>query len=324
VSGNARGPVFPDHEFVANGRLRLFLTSDCNLACFYCHNEGQPKGTSYLSRHMAVKIRDVVKAGGVRKIIFSGGEPLIHPEVLDYVEMLSPHVGRASLITNGLLLNRKRAFSLRQAGLSKIRLGVDSFREDKPRPSVGYLSTRFSVRRTVDDLREAGLRVDLNVVLTKFNQNEIAKFLSFAIEQDLNIKFFEHLEVAPPPAGSMVNRMRPVPQVGEAYFLDVLRATLGHLPEFHTTDQFAPATMAATVRGTEIRYCRYLCTYGRCFAPGTRLDPEGYVYTCMSNRGMDRISVGTDSAGIVAALARASRRPCAVDESLVKNSLKEL
>lgn len=295
---------------VANGRLRLFLTSDCNLACFYCHNEGQPKGQSYMARPMIEQVVDLVRGGEVRKLIFSGGEPLIHPEVLSYIEGLSPYVRRTSLITNGLMLDPAVCRDLRSAGLSKVRLGVDSFRPDKPRPSKGFLTEPFSIRRTVDDIRAAGLGVDLNVVLTRFNRLEVPRFLEFAVANGLHIKFFEHLQVLPPAAGRLVNRMTPKPQVSEEWFMQTLAATLGHRPDFVETDQFAPATSAATVGSSEIRYCRYLCTYDRCSAPGTRLDPEGFVYTCMSNRGLDRISPHTTPRERNATFARASARAC--------------
>lgn len=300
----------PPTSDVANGRLRLFLTSDCNLACFYCHNEGQPKGSSYLSRSLARRVRDLLQEGGVRKLILSGGEPLIHPNVVEFVETLSPFVERTSLITNGLLLDRVAARRLKSAGLVKVRLGVDSFRADKPRPSKGYLSEDFSIARTVANAREAGLQLDLNVVLTKFNSAEIPRFLEFAAGNGLHIKFFEHLKVRPPLAGALTNRMAPMPQVAEESFMATLRATLGRLPDFTATDAFAPATIAARVGSIEIRYCRYLCTYGRCWAPGTRVDPEGYVYTCMSSRGLDRISPRMTLPELRTAVRRASQRAC--------------
>jgi cyclic pyranopterin phosphate synthase len=147
-------------------------------------------------------------------------------------------------------------------------------------------------------------------VLTKFNRREVPQFLEFAIDNGLNIKFFEHLRVLPPLPGALTNRMAPRPQVAEEWFMATLRETLGHLPDFAATDAFAPATSAAVVAGSEIRYCRYLCTYQRCWAPGTRLDPEGYVYTCMSSRGLDRISPDMAPSRLRTTIGLASNRPC--------------
>ncbi|ORM27800.1 radical SAM protein [Williamsia sp. 1135] len=300
---------------VAFGRLRVFLTEQCNLACFYCHNEGQPKGGGYLSDRLYDAVATMSRQPEVDKVILSGGEPLLHPRVLDMVDAVAPHVARVSVITNGLLLTRPLARDLAAAGLSKVRLGVDSFRSDKPRPSAGYLDAPFSIDAVVAAVRDAGLRIEVNVVLTRFNQREVPRFLEWAVANELDIKFFEHLEVRPARPGEFVNIMRPRPQVSEAWFMQTLAQTLGHLPDFVETDAFAPATSAARVGATEIRYCRYLCTYHRCAAPGTRFDVAGFVYTCMSNRGLDRVDdLGVQSLREV--FARASGRTCSAGDGI--------
>ncbi len=305
-----------DAPVVANGRLRLFLTATCNLSCFYCHNEGQPKdGEFSIDREMVDRAVELGAHGGIDKLILSGGEPLMHPDVVDYVARLSPWVRRASLITNGILLTADMAHGLRDAGLSKIRLGVDSFRPTKPRPSPGYLAEPFDVEEVVDHTMAAGLQLDLNVVLTRFNQTEIPRFLRFAIDRGIDIKFFEHLDVAAPLNGGTVNVMAPKPHVSEEFFMSTLTGELGELPDFVMTDEFAPATSAARVASTEIRYCRYLCTYGRCASPGTRLDAEGFVYTCMSNRGLDRIRSEMSFPEIRGTFVRASSRACGFSQS---------
>ncbi len=295
----------------ANGRMRLFLTADCNLACFYCHNEGQPKSVSSLmSDEIVNSVEALLKTSEIDKLILSGGEPLLHSGVVEYVARLSPYVRRTSLITNGLLLTSRKVRELAEAGLSKVRLGVDSFDPTKPRPSRGRLNEPFSIEDRVRQTRDAGLDVELNVVLTRFNQSEVPAFLEFATSNALNIKFFEHLQVLPPLSGELINRMEPRPHVAEHWFMSTLEATLGLRPEFAFTDQFAPATSAARIAGTEVRYCRYLCSYQRCWAPGTRIDPEGYVYTCMSNRGRDAIMIGAEAEVLRSAMISAARRGC--------------
>lgn len=295
---------------VAFGRLRVFLTEQCNLACFYCHNEGQPKGAAFLPDELFDAAVTMSRQAEVEKVILSGGEPLLHPRAVELVDAVSSSAERVSLITNGLLLTRPLARDLASSGLNKVRLGVDSFRSDKPRPSVGYLEKPFSIDAAVAAVRDAGMRVEVNVVLTRFNQYEVPQFLEWAVANELNLKFFEHLEVRAAPMGELINLMRPMPQVSEAWFMRTLAETVGHLPDFTETDQFAPATSAARVGRTEIRYCRYLCTYQRCAAPGTRLDVAGFVYTCMSNRGKDRV-VGSSEESLRTVFATASARSCA-------------
>jgi GTP 3',8-cyclase len=79
---------------------------------------------------------------------------------------------------------------------------------------------------------------------------------------------------------------------------------------FRSTGMFGSANLAAVVAGSEIRYCRYLCPFNLCWVTGTRLDPWGFVFNCMVNRGLDRITPSMGRRDIAATFERAGRRPC--------------
>jgi MoaA/NifB/PqqE/SkfB family radical SAM enzyme len=77
---------------------------------------------------LAAYIRNIIEEGGskLRSITFSGGEPLLHPELETIVSMYSDACEERTVITNGILLTEGRLQSLREAGVSKFRIGVDS------------------------------------------------------------------------------------------------------------------------------------------------------------------------------------------------------
>jgi len=99
------------------------------------------------------------------------------------------------------------------------------------------------------------------------------------------------------------------PHVTLTAFVRQIRETLGQSVEFSSTAEFGDANLNCFVNGVEIRYCHYLCTYGLCWLTGTRVDAEGYVYNCMVNRGIDRLT-DVSPASIVRTMEAASARPC--------------
>jgi GTP 3',8-cyclase len=161
--------------------------------------------------------------------------------------------------------------------------------------------------------------VDLNVVLTKFNRHEISDLLDLALSRGINMKFFEHVEVETLGEVDRGGKMLASPHVPEEEFLQTVKGVVGSDLEFTSTETFGEANIAARVDQSEIRYCRYLCPFELCWVTGTRVDAEGFVYTCMSNRGLDKIST-TNAGGsqsLSEASLRASERGCRANLGIV-------
>jgi len=81
--------------------LRVSITSKCNLNCFYCHNEGQSGHEAEMSVKLITRIINKAASLGVRKVKFSGGEPLVRK---DFEEMLArlPKLKNVSATRNTL------------------------------------------------------------------------------------------------------------------------------------------------------------------------------------------------------------------------------
>ena len=104
--------------------LRVSITSQCNLNCFYCHNEGQSGHESEMDADLIVNIINSAARLGVRRVKFSGGEPLIRDDFEDILADL-PELQDVSATTNGVLLS-KRADRLKAAGLNRINISLDT------------------------------------------------------------------------------------------------------------------------------------------------------------------------------------------------------
>ena len=297
---------------LANDKIRLIVTAKCNLDCFYCHNEGQAKDDSFLELDMISSVAHAVSRIGacINEVTISGGEPLLHEQLADIVAVAASFSDTVTMVSNGLLADDNHLVPLVSAGLSKLRLGVDSLRATKPRPSKGYLERPFYVVDVLYAAKDLGLAVDMNVVITKFNRRELGRLALFAIEHGLSIKFFEHVDVDEFGGRGSGGVMTSRPQVKFEDFVRQLEESIGAHMIFAASDQFGEANVRCFVDGSEIRYCRYLCNYSLCWLTGTRIDARGYVYNCMVNRGIDQLTLPSDDQAILETLRTASRRPC--------------
>ncbi|HEU0177209.1 MAG TPA: radical SAM protein [Blastocatellia bacterium] len=100
----------------------------CNLSCVYC-NEYDKTSEPVPVEEMARRI-DRLAALGTLAITFSGGEPLLHPELESLVERIRRHKIIATLITNGYLLTAERIKRLNRAGLDYLQISIDNVEPD--------------------------------------------------------------------------------------------------------------------------------------------------------------------------------------------------
>src|SRR5881296_1868216 len=116
--------------------LRISVTDRCNFRCLYCMPE---EGVRWLPREDILsfeEIADVVRAAiemhGIRRFKLTGGEPTVRHGLVDLVRMLRKIDGvhDLSLTTNGMLLE-DLAGPLKESGLDRVTVSVDSLRADR-------------------------------------------------------------------------------------------------------------------------------------------------------------------------------------------------
>ncbi len=176
--------------------LRISVTDRCNLRCIYCM---PPEGIPQMSHNEILsyeEIRSIVQAAaqlGVNKVRVSGGEPLIRAELPKLVGMLSRIDGieDLSLTTNGTIL-KKYALELKQAGLSRVNVSLDTLKADRFR-HIARFGELKDVLDGIDAAREAGFDlVKINtVVMRGVNDDEILDFVRMTSKEGWHIRFIE-------------------------------------------------------------------------------------------------------------------------------------
>jgi MoaA/NifB/PqqE/SkfB family radical SAM enzyme len=107
----------------------LIPTRRCNLACTYCNefdDHSKPVPTDDLLRRV-----DALAALGTGIVTFSGGEPLLHPDLDAIIRRIRAHGMIATLITNAYLLTRERIRQLNRAGLDHLQISIDNVMPDE-------------------------------------------------------------------------------------------------------------------------------------------------------------------------------------------------
>jgi len=158
--------------------LRVSLTPRCNLRCIYCHAEGESSPRKELPTDQLVEILRVAKRLEIRKVKFTGGEPLLRPDVCDIIAAV-PEGLESSMTTNGTLL-ADIAADLKAAGLSRVNISLDSLDRERYRRITGR-DRLDEVLAGVEASLDAGLTpVKLNMVLLQgMNEDEVDQFLEY-------------------------------------------------------------------------------------------------------------------------------------------------
>ena len=113
-----------------NDKLRVPITNSCNFSCFYCHNEGQlhKQEGSFMSLNFIKGLKSFIIKNNVyiNELNITGGEPLLHPNLLEVVSLLKNLSNNLCIITNGSLLTKQKIDDLIKAGITKFKFGFDT------------------------------------------------------------------------------------------------------------------------------------------------------------------------------------------------------
>jgi molybdenum cofactor biosynthesis enzyme MoaA len=241
-----------------------------------------------MSLELAHVLSQALDGVGIASATITGGEPLLHPHLEQLVGEFAGLALEMTLVTNGCLLTPRVLKRLRESGLSKIRLGVDSVTGDRSRPTPNP-TTGLDVSRLLHEIREAGLGLEINCVLTAFNRDTLVSFLEFVMSNNVPTKFFEHVEIDSSAGVECQGVARAVPEVQRREFELALASVAPDMVATESSD-FGGANFVYSGQAISIRYCSYLCKYGLCHLTGTRVDPLGQVYVCMAQQRQFRIS----------------------------------
>lgn len=179
--------------------LRLSVIDKCNLRCSYCM---PAQGLEWLSKQSLMTSDEIVRVVdisverlAIRELRLTGGEPLVRPDLVDIIRALRrQHPGLPiSMTTNGVGLDKK-AQALKDAGLTRINISLDSLHEE----TFELLTRRPFLNKVlagIEAASAAGLGpVKINAVLMRgINDAEASGLLRWSLEHRYELRFIEQM-----------------------------------------------------------------------------------------------------------------------------------
>ena len=275
-------PSLIDRQGRTVSYVRISVTDRCDLRCQYCLPERPvflPKSEILSLEDMAF-ITSVFVANGVRKIRVTGGEPLVRRGVETLLGDIASLDGLRELVitTNGTML-RSKANALRDLGVSRLNVSLDTLRPDRFRELTrnGDHSLVVGGIKAACDAGFDAIRIN-TVLMRGFNDDELCDLVGFAGDLGINIAFIEEM-----PMGE-TGRTRPKRPMDSNELLSILSDSFDLSPSDHNT--MGPARYwnlsgSTTKVGIIAPHSMNFCTG----CNRVRLSCTGDLYPCLGHEG---------------------------------------
>ncbi|MCB9595227.1 MAG: GTP 3',8-cyclase MoaA [Sandaracinaceae bacterium] len=216
-------PLLTDRAGRVYTYLRLSLTDRCNYACVYCMPPGgeheHALRPELLSFEEVVRLVSVFAQGGIRRVRFTGGEPLARKDVVRLVEMTraSTPIDELVMTTNAHRL-AELARPLATAGLDAVNVSIDSL-DPKRFEAITRGGDLGAVLAGVHAALDAGMKVKINAVaLGGVNDDEVGALVDWAWSLGLTPRFIELMplgEAAHLPAATFLSAAEVQARLGD-------------------------------------------------------------------------------------------------------------
>ncbi len=172
------------------------VTRRCNLHCIHCYAKAEDREFgNELSTEEGRALIDDLAGFGCPVILFSGGEPLIRKDVTDLAEYAASKKMRVVISTNGTLINRQLAKTLKKTGVSYVGVSIDGMESvhDKFRGVKGAFKAAIS---GIKYCQEAGIKTGLRFTISRMNVKEIPAIFDLVEREEVDRVCFYHLVYA--------------------------------------------------------------------------------------------------------------------------------
>lgn len=169
------------------------MTRRCNLKCIHCYSASADIDyPDELTTEEGKKLIDDLAAFGAPVILFSGGEPLMRPDLLELAQYATDKGMRAVISTNGTLMTKEITAGLKKIGLSYVGVSLDGLQKthDRFRGSKGAFEKAI---KGIRNCREAGIKVGLRFTVNQHNVADVPDMFDLLRKEKIERMCFYHL-----------------------------------------------------------------------------------------------------------------------------------
>ncbi len=194
-----RKPFIPGAPF----QIVWNITKACNMKCIHCYEAAGNRDTDELSSKEVIQGLDTLSKAGVTSIAFSGGEPSIHPNIIDYIGYSHNKGIYVAMATNGYILaDKDRSKNFVDAGLEFVQISLDGICPDTHDSFRGVDGAWNKAVCSVENFVDAGIFVEVATTVTEHNKDEITEMIDFV--RDLGARWFMLYNFIPAGKGSEI------------------------------------------------------------------------------------------------------------------------
>ncbi|MCI9411124.1 MAG: radical SAM protein [Eubacterium sp.] len=167
--------------------LRVIMTSACNGECFFCHREGNSQCRKSIQQMSLDTIENEIVPAinkiGIKKVIFTGGEPTLHKEIATSIQMVKQQCNdvQVGITTNGFDVGK---LENAKDYIDRITISASSLKEE-----VFMRYTKINPLVLIDNLKLFGkTKKSVSIVLTTENVNELDEMINLYLSNNFDIK----------------------------------------------------------------------------------------------------------------------------------------
>ncbi|MGM9539309.1 putative heme d1 biosynthesis radical SAM protein NirJ2 [Anaerovibrio sp.] len=158
-------------------------TNACNMYCDHCYRDAGCKAEEELSTAEARTLLEQIARAGFKIMIFSGGEPLMRPDIVELVAYASSLGLRPVFGTNGTLITLEMAQRLKAAGAMGMGISLDSMDREKHNRFRKFPGAWEGAVQGMRNCRAAGLPFQIHTTVMEWNNHELEALTDFAVAE---------------------------------------------------------------------------------------------------------------------------------------------
>ena len=158
-------------------------TNACNMYCDHCYRDAGCKAEEELSTAEAKTLLEQITRAGFKIMIFSGGEPLMRPDIVELVAYAASLGLRPVFGTNGTLITLEMAQKLKAAGAMGMGISLDSMDREKHNKFRKFPGAWEGAVQGMRNCRAAGLPFQIHTTVMEWNNHELEDLTDFAVAE---------------------------------------------------------------------------------------------------------------------------------------------
>lgn len=158
-------------------------TNACNMYCDHCYRDAGCRAEEELSTAEAKNLLEQIARANFKIMIFSGGEPLLRPDIVELTAYASRLGLRPVFGTNGTLITPELARELKAAGAMGMGISLDSMDREKHNNFRKFPHAWEGAVQGMRNCREAGLPFQIHTTVMEWNNHELEALTDFAVAE---------------------------------------------------------------------------------------------------------------------------------------------